>query len=158
MGRSMTHDGSVLWADFSPDSRSVVTACSNRTVRVWDIETTSPLMQPLSHEAPVTHVEFTPDGRQIYTLAPSDGIYLWNVSLGAQDAEVPEIFLEVVQAIGGLRLDSSNRLVLLDPSRHHKNLGRARAMLQRNGPKSDNPYEQFIIDFMRKHGPQLGRK
>jgi len=82
-------------------------------------------MQPLSHEAPVTYAEFTPDGRQIYTLAPSDGIYLWNVSLGAQDAEVPEIFLEVVQAIGGLRLDCSNRLVLLDPGRHRKNLGRA---------------------------------
>jgi len=30
-------------------------------------------------------------------------------------------------------------------------------MLQRNGPKSDNPYEQFIIDFMRKYGLQIGR-
>ncbi len=156
IGRPLSHQGGVLWVDFSPDSMRVVTASSDHTARVWDVSSTLPLTQPLPHNAPVTYATFTSDGRQILTVAPNDAVRLWNVSLGARGEPVAPIFLQVAQAIGGLRLNATNQLVPINPAERRVILRRAEQLARTSqGALHPNPYERFVLEFMHKHGADL---
>jgi WD40 repeat protein/tetratricopeptide (TPR) repeat protein len=63
------HNGVVRHAEFSPDGRWVVTACSDTTARVWEVATGGPVSLPLKHQGAVLHAAFSPDGRRVVTLS-----------------------------------------------------------------------------------------
>jgi WD40 repeat protein/serine/threonine protein kinase/tetratricopeptide (TPR) repeat protein len=63
------HDGVVRHADFSPDGRWVVTACSDKTARVWNVATGGPVCPPLNHQGEVLLAAFSPDGRRVVTVS-----------------------------------------------------------------------------------------
>src|SRR5262249_19839904 len=52
-GRPLEHPLNVGWADFSLNGRHVVTACRDRTARVWDVETDALAFPPLFHTGTV---------------------------------------------------------------------------------------------------------
>ncbi|MFT4640309.1 MAG: WD40 repeat protein [Verrucomicrobiales bacterium] len=158
LGRALTHRNGVVAADFSPDGQLVVTASADLMARVWDAATTLPLTQPLTHETPIIHVAFTPDGRDLFTVAHGDRARLWNVSLGSRGQLAPDIFLDVAQAIGGLRLSGNNQLVPLDPDQRRFILRKAEMETRRLDPANDNAYLRFIREFIEKHGPDLRPK
>src|SRR5437867_2618354 len=54
-------------AALSRDGRLAVTACYDKTVRVWDATTGDPLTPPLKHSNTVSAVAFSPDGRRVLT-------------------------------------------------------------------------------------------
>lgn len=78
------HDGSVNFADFSPDGRSLATASSDGTARIWDLATGKPLTPPLRHKNSVQRIVFSPDGKQVLTSSFDHTAALWNARTGAR--------------------------------------------------------------------------
>ncbi len=82
------HEDGVRAVAFSPDGKSVATACGDGTAQVWDIATGTPRCAPLRYVNPlsgkpdaVSRVAYSPDGRLVVTGA--DGrAQLWDASTG----------------------------------------------------------------------------
>jgi WD40 repeat protein/serine/threonine protein kinase/tetratricopeptide (TPR) repeat protein len=72
-GRPLTpplkHEGTVVYAAFSPDGRHVVTASYDGTARVWDASTGVARTGPLKHGGEVHQALFSPDGRVLLTVS-----------------------------------------------------------------------------------------
>src|SRR5204863_189768 len=77
-----SHDGPVLYAEFSPDGRRVVTASADNTARVWDTSTGKPITPPLKHNGPVFHAAFSPDGRRVVTASADGTARIWDAATG----------------------------------------------------------------------------
>jgi eukaryotic-like serine/threonine-protein kinase len=85
--RSFRHGGEIHALSFCPQGRRLATACGDRTARLWDISTGSPLSPPLKHEGPVRAVAFRPDGKSIATAGDDGTIRLWDASTGMPSGE-----------------------------------------------------------------------
>jgi WD40 repeat protein len=62
---ALTLQGHTSWvssAAFSPDSKLIVSAGGDKTVRVWDARTGIELLTLPGRQEPVSHVSFSPDG------------------------------------------------------------------------------------------------
>src|SRR5262249_49126350 len=75
------HSNKVNSAQFSPDATRVVTACEDRSARVWDVTTGKLVTDAMKHPSPVLHAEFSKDGHWILT-ACEQGARVWNAGTG----------------------------------------------------------------------------
>jgi len=79
-GRPLSHAQGLRGADFSDDGSRLVTACADKTVRVWNSDTGGPLTEPLilgsrNNDSDVpTCVRFHPDNRTIAVGFESDEV------------------------------------------------------------------------------------
>jgi WD40 repeat protein/serine/threonine protein kinase/tetratricopeptide (TPR) repeat protein len=73
-------EAAVNRAEFSPDSRRLVTVSQYSTVRVWDADTGRPLAPPLKHERWVNRAEFSPDGRRLVTVSRDGTAWVWDMA------------------------------------------------------------------------------
>src|SRR5581483_4105205 len=71
LGPPWRHRGLVKAMAFSPDGKTVVTGCPDKSARLWEVETGKPLGLPWQHRGPVYAVAFSPDGKAVLT--GSDG-------------------------------------------------------------------------------------
>ena len=69
--------GSLVMADFSPDSWRVVTASEDGTARLWNALTGEPLGAPMRHEAEVLWAQFSGDGQRIVTASVDGSARIW---------------------------------------------------------------------------------
>jgi WD40 repeat protein len=78
----LEHRNRLNMAAFSPNGRSVVTASSDGTARVWDAATGAPRTPPLEHQGPVEAASFSPDGRRVVTASADYTARVWDAETG----------------------------------------------------------------------------
>ncbi|MFF7130474.1 trypsin-like peptidase domain-containing protein [Streptomyces sp. NPDC008240] len=83
------HSGAVNSVMFSPNGRTLATASSDRTVRLWDAVTGKPRILPKQAGA-VLSVAFSPDGRTLATASEDGTVQLWDVDLVKSRAVLPK--------------------------------------------------------------------
>jgi WD40 repeat protein len=71
------HEGRVVSALFSPDGRSVVTASSDGTARVWRADGSGEPVVLRDHEGYVRSASFSPDGRSVITASMDGTARVW---------------------------------------------------------------------------------
>ena len=71
------YPGSLVMANFSPDSWRVVTASEDGTARLWNALTGEPLGDPMRHEAEVLWAQFSGDGQRIVTASVDGSARIW---------------------------------------------------------------------------------
>jgi WD40 repeat protein len=79
------HEDDIVDADFDPTGNRVVTASTDRTARVWNLESVTtnrslrPSMVLTMHHAELSRSRFSPDGTRVLTVAKDETPRLWNV-------------------------------------------------------------------------------
>ena len=96
----------------SQDGLRIVTGSWDKTARLWDGRTGSPLGEPLRHEAAVTSVAFSPDSLRVITGSRDRTARLWDGRTGASLGE-PLRHEEAVTGVAfspdGLRVVTGSR-------------------------------------------------
>jgi WD40 repeat protein len=72
------HESLVLDAGFSPDGQKIVTASSDMTIRLWDVETAEEQAVFAGAGAEVELARFLPDGTKILTTSAEHKARIWN--------------------------------------------------------------------------------
>ncbi|RDW58771.1 hypothetical protein BP6252_13247 [Coleophoma cylindrospora] len=77
------HKSLVFSVAFSPDGKKVVSGSFDRTVRLWDAVTGTPLQTLRDHTSRVNSVAFSPDGKQVVSGSADRTVRLWDAVTGA---------------------------------------------------------------------------
>ncbi|HLH28014.1 MAG TPA: serine/threonine-protein kinase, partial [Acidimicrobiales bacterium] len=76
----MEHPGEILAVAISPDGRLAATAGDDRTIRLWDLATGSPVGAAMRHGAGVFAIAFGPDGRVLASGCLDGSVHRWRVA------------------------------------------------------------------------------
>ena len=69
---------------FSPDGTRIVTGSDDKTAKVWDARTGTPLLDLKGHTGEVTSVSFSPDGTRIVTGSEDKTAKVWDARTGQE--------------------------------------------------------------------------
>jgi WD40 repeat protein/tRNA A-37 threonylcarbamoyl transferase component Bud32 len=87
VGQPMTHQGTVMTANYSLNVERVVTGSQDGIARVWDAATGLPRSNPLVHSNGLEWVAFSPDASRIVTVTTNGIVQIWNVDSAQPDKE-----------------------------------------------------------------------
>jgi WD40 repeat protein len=75
------HDGHVTSVVLSPDAKRVVSAGSDRAIKVWDITSGKELISIAeAHSGRIYHVEFSPNSKHIVSCSDSGEVKVWDTA------------------------------------------------------------------------------
>ena len=80
------HSGAVSGVAVTPDGKRAVSASSDKTLKVWDLETGRALRTLEGHSAHVSGVAVTPDGRRAVSASWDKTLKVWDLDTGARCA------------------------------------------------------------------------
>ena len=83
------HAGSVNGVALSADGRRAVSASSDQTLKVWDVETGRELRTLAGHTVAVNGVALSADGRRAVSASSDQTLKVWDVETGANSAPSP---------------------------------------------------------------------
>jgi WD40 repeat protein/serine/threonine protein kinase len=78
----LEHAGRVRTAGFSRDGRTLMSASSDGTIRLWDASTGAARGDPLTHGSPVRCAALSPDGSVVAGGGEDGTVRFWQVSTG----------------------------------------------------------------------------
>ncbi|WP_437519925.1 protein kinase [Sorangium sp. So ce726] len=74
----LSHPDLVMHAGYSPDGKRIITACADRTVRVWNADGTGEPVVLHGHQDRVSSAAFSPDGKRIVSASLDRTARVWN--------------------------------------------------------------------------------
>jgi dipeptidyl aminopeptidase/acylaminoacyl peptidase len=74
------HEGGVFDLAFTPDCRSLVTACYDKKVRLWEVATGQERCRFEGHRQRVFRTDIAPDGRTVASGSADGEVLLWDVT------------------------------------------------------------------------------
>ena len=80
------HDRGTYALSWSPDGSYLATGSYDRTIAVWDTQTSNKVRDLLGHTKGVDAVAWSPDSRTIASASLGPGVRLWDVATGKQRA------------------------------------------------------------------------
>jgi WD40 repeat protein len=78
------HTGSVEAVALSPNGRRAVSASSDGTLKLWDLETAREIRTLKGHTGPVRGVAVSPDGRQAVSASSDKTLRVWDLETGRE--------------------------------------------------------------------------
>ena len=76
------HDTQVLWIEFAPDGRRLISMAYNRPPKIWDLATGQTLGRPIEAERPFANFHLSADGRRLATYSDNGVARVWDALTG----------------------------------------------------------------------------
>lgn len=76
------HGEAIVALRFSPDSKGLATASGDTTVRLWDINTQTPLFTCKGHRQWVLSLEWSPDSKRLASACKAGEVIIWDPDTG----------------------------------------------------------------------------
>ncbi len=77
------HTGQVLDASFSKDGSLVATSAEDKSIKIWDVQSSYLLANLHGHKRAINHIEFKADGTQLLSFSKDDGkVIIWESLTG----------------------------------------------------------------------------
>ena len=92
------HTGWVNSVAVTPDGKRAISASSDRTLRVWDLESGQSLAHAQGHKDRVNSVAVTPDGKRAISASSDRTLRVWDLEKGRL-VRTLEGHLDVVNAV-----------------------------------------------------------
>ncbi|HZM90137.1 MAG TPA: hypothetical protein VFF31_26700 [Blastocatellia bacterium] len=78
------HTGWVTACAFSPNGRLIVSASTDKTLKLWDAQTGTELASLVGHNGVVRSCEFSPDASRIVSASDDNTLKLWDAQTGGE--------------------------------------------------------------------------
>jgi WD40 repeat protein len=82
--RKFTHGGVVYQAAVSKDGKRIVSASSDNTIRVWDVNTGKQLRQLIGHNGLIRTLAISPDGKRAVSGCTDQTCRVWDLDSGKE--------------------------------------------------------------------------
>jgi centriolar protein POC1 len=73
------HSNWIKSAEFSPDTRLIVSGSEDRQVKLWDVTSKALIRGFTDHNAAVNSVKFHPDGTCVASGSSDNSIKIWDI-------------------------------------------------------------------------------